>query len=281
MKHYFQLMRFHRPIPILLLLWPIYSALIIANPGEFDFKVTLIFTIGAIVMRAAGCVANDLADRNFDTHVARTKDRPLAARKVSMRESYTILLVLVIIAFVLVLFLNQKTILLSLIALGLTFFYPFTKRFFILPQLVLGLTYNFGVIMVFAALDKPFSWSMLALYIASISWTLAYDTLYALCDAKEDQHLGLHSSALTFGKKVYGVIVGLQILMILLWVMIGLLLHVGFIFYLSLFFASGLCVWQDVLSRYQHQHLRAFLGNHWIGLVLFIGLFSGTKSIFI
>jgi 4-hydroxybenzoate polyprenyltransferase len=276
-KLYLKLMRFHRPLPILLLLWPVYIALAIAGQGSFDIRITLIFTLGGILMRAAGCVANDLADQQIDPHVARTANRPLASGAVSQKEAQMILGILLALAFICVLFLNAHTVMMSCCALALALFYPLTKRFFVLPQLILGLTYNFGVLMAFTAMDVPFTWISTALYLASVSWTLAYDTFYALCDRVEDEGLGIHSSALFFGSKVYTAIAFFQILMLGLFFLMGGHFEAGTLFYFCLIIAVGISLEQHRMSAVKKAHLQAFMINHWIGFFLFIG----TESIFI
>ena len=266
-------MRLHRPIPIILLLLPIYVALWIAHPGAVDFKITLIFTLGGVVMRSAGCVANDIADRRIDPYVSRTKMRPLAGGEVSLKEAVWVLVILLFFALILVLCLNTKTFLYSFIALGLALFYPLTKRFFILPQLVLGLTYNFGIVMAFTVFDRPFSWAMLWLYGGSVLWTLAYDTFYALCDITDDRRIGIHSSAVFFGPWVYPAIALLQALTLYCWIAMGLEIQAGLFFYGMLLACLFIFAYQHYVSRVKHEHLYAFGPlNVGVGVFLLCGI---------
>ena len=271
---YERLMRLDKPIGILLLLWPTLWALWLASRGIPDWITLLIFITGTVLMRSAGCVMNDIADRKYDGLVERTKNRPLATGEVSVKEAYILAAGLALAAFGLVLLFNKTTILLSFAALFLAFTYPFTKRFLAIPQAYLGLAFGFGIPMAFAAVNDyipPLAWVLLA---ANVFWAIAYDTEYAMVDREDDLKIGIKSSAIFFGK--YDVIA----VMICYAVMLGLLAYVGkFMGYGKFYFiglaaALGLVLWQYQLikNRDKSNCFKAFLHNNWIGLVLFIGL---------
>ena len=271
---YERLMRLDKPIGILLLLWPTLWALWLASRGIPDWITLLIFITGTVLMRSAGCVVNDIADRKYDGLVERTKNRPLATGEVSVKEAYILAAGLALAAFGLVLLFNKTTILLSFAALFLAFTYPFTKRFLAIPQAYLGVAFGFGIPMAFAAVNDyipPLAWVLLA---ANVFWAMAYDTEYAMVDREDDLKIGIKSSAIFFGK--YDVIA----VMICYAVMLGLLAYVGkFMGYGKFYFiglaaALGLVLWQYQLikNRDKSNCFKAFLHNNWIGLVLFIGL---------
>ena len=271
---YERLMRLDKPIGILLLLWPTLWALWIASRGVPDWITLLIFITGTVLMRSAGCVMNDIADRKFDAEVERTKNRPLATGEVSLKEAYLLAAGLALMAFALVLLFNKTTILLSFAALFLAATYPFTKRFLAIPQAYLGVAFGFGIPMAFAAVNDyipPLTWVLL---VANVFWAMAYDTEYAMVDRDNDVKIGIKSSAIFFGK--YDVIA----VMISYAIMLGLLAYVGKLmgygkyYFIGLATAFALACWQYVLikSRDKSHCFKAFLHNNWIGLVLFIGL---------
>ena len=271
---YERLMRLDKPIGILLLLWPTLWALWIASRGVPDWITLLIFITGTVLMRSAGCVMNDIADRKFDAEVERTKNRPLATGEVSLKEAYLLAAGLALMAFALVLLFNKTTILLSFAALFLAATYPFTKRFLAIPQAYLGVAFGFGIPMAFAAVNDyipPLTWVLL---VANVFWAMAYDTEYAMVDRDNDVKIGIKSSAIFFGK--YDVIA----VMISYAIMLGLLAYVGKLmgygkyYFIGLAAAFALACWQYVLikSRDKSHCFKAFLHNNWIGLVLFIGL---------
>ncbi len=200
-KAYFQLMRFHKPIGTLLLFFPVYWAWKLAYASP-PVDMLIVFTLGVILARAAGCIVNDICDRNIDTRVARTQQRPLAANTISLRDAYITLALLSACLLSLLLFLNNHTQILAISAAALTVFYPLTKRFFAFPQLILGITFNMGVLMMFAQAGNfsPTAW---ILYAASVLWTFSYDTIYAMADQQDDLCVGIHSSALTLGRYVH------------------------------------------------------------------------------
>lgn len=271
---YERLMRLDKPIGILLLLWPTLWALWLASRGIPDWITLLIFITGTVLMRSAGCVMNDIADRNYDGLVERTKNRPLATGEVSVKEAYLLAFGLALMAFTLVLLFNKTTIMLSFAALFLAATYPFTKRFLAIPQAYLGVAFGFGIPMAFAAVNDyipPLAWILLA---TNVFWAMAYDTEYAMVDRDDDVKIGIKSSAIFFGN--YDVIA----VMICYAIMLGLLAYVGKFMGFGKYYFTGLAVtfalvcWQYVLikSRDKSRCFKAFLHNNWIGLVLFIGL---------
>jgi len=271
---YERLMRLDKPIGILLLLWPTLWALWLASHGIPDWITLLIFITGAVLMRSAGCVMNDIADRKFDAKVERTKNRPLATAEVSVKEAYLLAGGLCLVAFGLVLLFNKTTVLLSFIALFLAATYPFTKRFFTIPQAYLGIAFGFGIPMAFAAVNDyipPLAWVLLA---ANVAWAMAYDTEYAIVDRDDDLKIGIKTSAIFFGE--YDVIA----VMLCYAIMLGLLGYVGKFmsygrcYFIGLGVALVLVFRQYILikTRNKADCFKAFLDNNWIGLMIFIGL---------
>jgi 4-hydroxybenzoate polyprenyltransferase len=271
---YERLMRLDKPIGILLLLWPTLWALWLASRGIPDWITLLIFLTGTALMRSAGCVMNDIADRKYDGLVERTKNRPLATGEVSLNEAYLLTAGLVVAAFCLVVLFNQKTILLSFAALFLAATYPLTKRFLAIPQAYLGVAFGFGIPMAFAAVNDyipPLAWALL---LANVAWAIAYDTQYAVVDRDDDIKIGIKSSAIFFGQ--YDVIA----VMICYAVMLGLLVYIGqFMGFNKLYYiglvASFLLVCRQyglIKNRDKANCFKAFLQNNWIGLAIFIGL---------
>ena len=271
---YERLMRLDKPIGILLLLWPTLWALWLASRGLADWITLLIFVTGAVLMRSAGCVMNDIADRQYDGLVERTKNRPLTTGEVSVSEAYLLAAGLALAAFCLVLLFNQKTILLSVAALFLAATYPFTKRFLVIPQAYLGVAFGVGIPMAFAAVNDyipPLAWVLL---LANVFWAIAYDTQYAMVDRDDDLKIGVKSSAIFFGK--YDVMA----VMICYALMLGLLTYVGQfmgfnkLYYIGLIAASLLAFRQYLLikNRQKANCFKAFLQNNWMGLAIFIGL---------
>jgi len=274
LKVYEKLMRLDKPIGILLLLWPTLWGLWVSSSGSPAPKVTVIFLLGVVLMRSAGCIINDFADRNFDPHVERTKDRPLAARLISPLEALLVAGGLIGLAFLLVLQLNVLTIKLSLVACLLAVVYPFLKRYFWLPQAWLGVAFGFGIPMAFAAHHNsvaPLAWAMM---VANVFWAIAYDTEYAMVDRDDDIKLGLKSSAILFGRfDVFGVMV-CQALFLLLMVTIGYWARLGLPYFVALVIAAGLTAYQFALIRERRRErcFKAFLNNNWLGAVVFGGI---------
>jgi 4-hydroxybenzoate polyprenyltransferase len=271
---YMQLMRVERPIGTLLLLWPTWWALWIAADGHPDGLLLLLFTIGTFLMRSAGCVINDYADRNFDGAVERTNQRPFALKKASKKEALTLTLLLCALAALCLLPMNRLTCIMSIPALFLAITYPFTKRFFPLPQLYLGLAFSFGIPMAFAAVSNhvpPVAWILLA---ANTLWTLAYDTIYAMADKEDDLKIGIHTSAITFGEHDITAAMlchaGFDVLMILA----GWLIHASFWYWLALPLVLSLQYWQwlKIRTRDRKVCFTMFVRNNRIGLIWFTGL---------
>jgi 4-hydroxybenzoate polyprenyltransferase len=271
---YEKLMRLDKPIGILLLLWPTLWALWISSWGQPGWVLAWIFVLGTVLMRSAGCVINDYADRDFDPHVERTKERPLAAGKVSVREAFSLFGFLVLCAFLLVLPLGKHVWLWSLAALFLAASYPFTKRFFAVPQAYLGVAFGFGIPMAYVAVlgeTLPLTWLLLT---ANVFWAVAYDTEYAMVDREDDLRIGIKTSAITFGR--YDVI----IVMLCYAITLALLAWAGYLLHYGAFFFTGLVV-AAVIAGYHYALIRgrermkcfkAFLHNNWLGAAVFVGI---------
>lgn len=271
---YARLMRLDRPIGILLLLWPTLWALWIAGAGRPDALVLLIFVAGTVLMRSAGCVINDYADRNFDGHVERTKHRPLATGAVSTREALLLTAGLSALAFVLILPLDPLVIGLSVPALFLAGSYPYTKRFFAIPQAYLGIAFGFGIPMAFAALahEVPaIAWVML---VANVLWAVAYDTEYAMVDRPDDLKIGIKTSAITFGRWDVAAVMLCYAGFLSLMAWVGLAAGRGAFYFAGLAGAAGIAGYHWTLIRHRERPacFRAFLHNNWLGAVVFAGL---------
>ena len=275
MNAYIRLMRLNKPIGIYLLLWPTYWALFLSAKGWPDIDLLIIFTLGVLVMRSAGCVINDYADRNIDQNIARTKDRPLITGEVSPKSALRLFVFLLIIAFGLVLLTNALTIKLSLIALALATLYPFTKRWTHLPQVVLGVAFGMSVPMAFSAQTGSIPLSAGWIFLATILWTLIYDTFYAMADRDEDIKIGVKSTAILFEKYDQIFITFLQIILIIVFVVIGNLFDLGSIYYFSLVIILIFMIYHQLLMKKRQKELffKAFLNNNFIGMTAFIGIF--------
>lgn len=271
---YHRLMRTDKPIGALLLLWPTLWALWVATPGVPPLGILAVFIAGVWLMRAAGCVVNDYADRKFDGHVKRTANRPLPSGAVSEKEARNLFVVLVLIAFVLVLTLNLMTILLSVAALALAWTYPFMKRYTHLPQVVLGAAFGWSIPMAFAAVSESVPLSCWLMFFANILWAVAYDTLYAMVDRDDDVKIGIKSTAILFGRHDKLIVGILQVLVLVLMAAVGWLNGLGWPFYASLAVAGALFVWQQkmIVHRDRDACFKAFLNNNYVGLALFVGL---------
>ncbi|MCK7576183.1 MAG: 4-hydroxybenzoate octaprenyltransferase [Chromatiales bacterium] len=272
--HYSLLVRLHRPIGIFLLMWPALWALWLAGDGQPPWTVVLIFVLGVVLMRSAGCAINDYADRDFDGHVARTNQRPLATGQVTPREAIGVFMVLSLIAFGLVLQLNWQTVALSFVALALTFVYPFMKRFTHVPQLFLGAAFGWAIPMAFTAITGAIPFYAWVLFIATLIWALIYDTQYAMVDREDDLKVGIKSTAILFGRWDRLTIGLLQLLMLGLLVWIGEETGRGGFYQLGLLAAVALAVYQQILIRRRDPSLcfQAFLNNNYFGMAVFIGL---------
>lgn len=274
--HYWRLVRADRPIGIYLLLWPALWALWFAADGVPPWWILLVFVLGTALMRSAGCAINDYADRDFDGQVERTAQRPLAAGLVKPREAVAVFIVLSLLAFLLVLTLNAKTIAYSFVAVALAAVYPFTKRYTHMPQLVLGVAFGWAVPMAFTALQNtvpPLAW---VLFAATVIWALIYDTMYAMVDRDDDLKVGIKSTAILFGRHDRWVIGVLQLLMLVLLWQVGQMAGRGAPYLAGLAGASGLFVYQQWLIRGRERPacFRAFLNNHYVGMLVFVGLFA-------
>ncbi|MFC2991805.1 MULTISPECIES: 4-hydroxybenzoate octaprenyltransferase [Halomonas] len=271
---FLQLMRLNRPIGTWLLMWPTLWALWVAAEGIPGRNVLLIFIAGVYLMRAAGCVVNDYADRHFDGHVKRTRHRPLATGRISEGEAQALFLILVMAAFVLVWFTNLFTVMLSLVGVALAFIYPFMKRYTHLPQLFLGAAFSWAIPMAFGAVLGHIPAEAWLLFLANMAWTVAYDTQYAMVDRDDDLRIGIKSTAVLFGRADRLMIGLLQGLTLLLLTWVGLRLGLGGFFWLGLAAMAATFVHQQFLIRHRERDpcFQAFLNNHWSGLLVFAGL---------
>lgn len=271
---YVQLARIDKPIGTLLLLWPTLWALWLAADGLPDLWTLLVFVVGVFLMRSAGCVINDYADRNFDGHVKRTAGRPLPMGKVKPREVLALFTVLALISFALVLTMNPLTIGLSFAALLLAVCYPFMKRYIPIPQLVLGMAFSWSIPMAYAAQANALPAVAWLVFLANLLWTIAYDTQYAMVDRDDDLKLGLKSSAILFGRHDKRIIGALQLLTLLILLLVGQLSELGSSYYWSLLAAAALFVYQQRLIRERQREacFQAFLNNNYVGALIFAGV---------
>jgi len=271
---YHRLMRTDKPIGALLLLWPTLWALWVATPGLPPLWILAGFVAGVWLMRAAGCVVNDYADRKFDGHVKRTANRPLPSGDVTEKEARTLFVVLILLSFLLVLTLNTMTILLSVAALALAWVYPFMKRYTHLPQVVLGAAFGWSIPMAFAAVSESVPLSCWLMFLANILWAVAYDTQYAMVDRDDDLKIGIKSTAILFGRQDKLIIGILQVAVLGLMVGIGYLNQLNGAFYAAVAAAGVLFIYQQKLiaNREREACFKAFLNNNYVGLVLFLGL---------
>ncbi len=271
---YARLMRIDRPIGTWLLMWPTMWALWLAGRGHPDGQLVLIFALGVFLMRSAGCVINDFADRNLDPYVARTRKRPLAAGEVRPAEAVVLFVVLSLAAFLLVLCTNQLAVLWSVPAVVLAAVYPFTKRITHWPQVVLGAAFGMGIPMAFAAQTGAVPHEAALLYAANLCWVVAYDTMYAMVDRADDLAVGIKSTAILFGRWDRHAIGLFQLGFFLLMTAAGLAFDLGWAYWLGLALAFGLAVWQQLLIRDREPErcFAAFLNNHWLGASVFAGI---------
>lgn len=276
---YARLIRLDKPIGSFLLLWPTLWALWLASNGLPPFHLLLIFISGVFLMRSAGCAMNDIADRHFDVHVARTQHRPLAQQEINLAQALTLTLLLGISAFLLVLFCNRLTIQLAFIGALLAAGYPFLKRFFPLPQLGLGAAFAWGIPMAFAAVLQAIPSQSWILFLAGVLWPLIYDTQYAMVDREDDLKIGIQSSAILFGEKDIFYIALLQGIFISVLILVGIIFHLHHFYYVSLILVSGLFFYQQQLikHRQREQCFKAFLNHQWVGLLIFTGIMLGIN----
>ncbi len=278
---YAELIRLDKPIGVYLLLWPTLWALAIAGKGAPDIWITFVFVSGVFLMRSAGCAINDYADRHIDPHVERTKDRPLASGRISEKEVLQVFAVLSVLAFLLVLSLNRFTILLSIVGILLAASYPFMKRFHYLPQVHLGAAFGWAIPMAFAAQTGHLPKQAWLLYVATLVWTVAYDTMYSMVDRDDDVKIGIKSSAILFGE-YDRVSIGLfQFLFILTLCLVGIDLEFSAIYYFALTLASLFLLYEQLLIIYRLPEycFRAFLHNHWVGAIVFAGIMGHYYSL--
>ncbi len=273
-RTYWLLTRMHKPIGSLLLLWPMYWALWIASHGRPDILVFIVFTLGVVLMRSAGCVINDYADRKIDPHVSRTKERPLATGQVSSTEALQLFFVLLLISLLLVLLMNTLTLYLSLGAVLLAALYPFTKRHTHLPQIFLGMAFGWAVPMAFAAQTNsvpPLAW---LIFVAAVIWAVVYDTMYAMVDRDDDLKIGVKSTAILFGDLDKVLIGFFQLLFFIALIMIGQKAELGTPYFVSVFVALMFAAYHQMLikGREPAKCMVAFLNNNWLGFTVFLGI---------
>jgi 4-hydroxybenzoate polyprenyltransferase len=275
---YERLMRLDKPIGILLLLWPTLWAFWLSAPGFIRMDLLAIFVLGTVLMRSAGCVINDLADRKLDPHVRRTRDRPLASGAVRPGEALALALALLALAFLLVLQLHRLALYLSLFGVAITVIYPFLKRFFSFPQAGLGIAFSFGIPMAFAAQLgglPALTWALMA---ATFFWIVAYDTEYAMVDRDDDLRVGVHSSAILLGRHDVLVVLMCHGLFLAIMTFIGAWLRLGLLYFAGLAFAVGFTVlqFQLIRGRDREKCFQAFINNGWLGGVIFAGIALDT-----
>ena len=271
---YARLMRLDRPIGSLLLLWPTLWALWLAGEGRPDIGIVAVFVAGVLLMRSAGCVINDYADRDIDAHVNRTRDRPFAQGLVSGREAQILFIVLCMSAFVLVLTLNRLTVALSVVGAALALTYPFMKRYTYLPQVYLGIAFSWSVPMAFAAQTGTVPQAAWLVFIAAVLWTTIYDTMYAMADREDDIRIGVKSTAILFGENDRLILAVLQVLLFVVLLLVGKRFGLGWEYQAGLAAAAVFAIYQQYLisRRIPRDCFRAFLNNNWFGMAIFCGL---------
>lgn len=272
--HYIKLMRFDRPIGTYLVLWPTLWALWLAAEGVPPLGTLLIFVVGVVLMRAAGCVINDYADRHIDGHVERTRARPLATGAVSEKEALWLFVGMCLLAFLLVLLTNWLTVLLSFAAVALAASYPFMKRYTHFPQVALGAAFAWSVPMVFAAVTGALPPELWLIYLAVVIWTMAYDTFYAMVDRDDDMKIGVKSTAIYFGDEDRLITGILQASVVFILLIMGSRFHLGFIYFVAVAITAGLFIYQQRLikNRRREKCFQAFLNNNYVGMAIFAGI---------
>jgi 4-hydroxybenzoate polyprenyltransferase len=271
---YERLIRLDKPIGTLLLLWPTLWAIWLASAGRVPLDILLIFVVGTVLMRSAGCAINDFADREFDAHVERTRKRPLATGEIRPREALVLATALAAAAFVLVLFLNRLAFMLSFVALAIAAIYPFTKRFFALPQAMLGVAFGFGIPMAYAAIQERLPLECWLLFAANIFYSFAYDTEYAMVDRDDDARIGIYTSALTLGRWDVVAVMTSYGAMIAILIGMGLFLKLWWPYYVGLGAAAAMMLyhWRLIRDRSREGAFKAFLHNNWVGAAIFLGI---------
>jgi len=272
---YWRLMRLDKPVVILLVLWPTLWALWFSATGAPEPRLVWVFVLGMVIMHSAGCVINDVADRNFDPHVQRTQDRPLASGKVTVKEALILFTALILAAFFLIFpYLDVYVFGLAVAAVFLVISYPLTKRVLAIPQAYLGIAFGFSIPMVYAVQQGGFPGEIWLLMLANMFWTIAYDTEYAMVDREDDLKIGIKTSAITFGRFDVAAIMFCYAMMLGLMAFLGYLKHRGTFFYLGIFAAGAVALYHFALIRHREprQCLKAFLHNNWIGFFIFAGI---------
>ncbi len=276
LRPYLLLMRVDRPIGTLLLLWPTWWALWAASDGHPDFNTWLIFTVGVFLMRSAGCVVNDIADRKYDGHVNRTQNRPLAQNKVPVNNAWLLFIFLMLAAASLLLLLKTLTVILALVAAFFAITYPLMKRVTYLPQVYLGIAFSFSIPMAYAEITGSVPKVAWLLFVANILWTTAYDTIYAMVDRKDDLKIGVKSTAILFGDLDRVIIAIIQLMTVLAFFLFGKQSEFSAPYYMAVIIVLWLFVHQQfqILARKEDKCFKAFLHNNWVGMVIFIGIFT-------
>lgn len=271
---FIKLMRLDKPIGILLLLWPTFWGIWLAAEGRPNVALTILFFLGVILMRSAGCVANDLLDYDFDKHVKRTCDRPLANNSLSKKQAFLLLLILLALAASILFFVNSLTQVLAAVAVILALSYPLMKRFTYLPQVYLGAAFGWSIPMAYAAQTGEISAMAWLLFLANLLWVTAYDTYYAMVDRDDDLKIGVKSTAILFGDLDRIIIALLQVSFLFAMVLVGNRLQLGLYYYLGLGLASCFCLYQFWLTRHRSREacFQAFVNNHWVGMSIFVGI---------
>jgi 4-hydroxybenzoate polyprenyltransferase len=274
LRQYYYLTRLDRPIGIFLLLWPTLWALWIASEGKPNLLVLFVFMLGVVLMRSAGCVINDYADRNIDPHVQRTRQRPIAMGHVKPREALFVFVALCLIAFALVLLMNRFTVYLSIGGIILAAIYPFMKRYTHLPQIVLGMAFAWSIPMAFAAQTGEVAKIAWLIYVITVVWAVIYDTMYAMADREEDLKIGVKSTAILFGDADKTILLVLQVLMFIGLLLLGQKLGLNSIYFGFLLPAAGFAAYQQYLIRDRQpaKCFQAFLNNNWLGVMVFFGI---------
>ena len=273
---FIKLIRADRPIGYLLLLWPTLWSLWLASDGQPKPFLIMIFTIGVFVMRSAGCVINDIFDKDLDSSVERTKNRPLVIKSVSKKEAWSIFFLLILLAFILVIQLNQEVLLYAVIGLGLTIIYPLFKRFFAAPQMVLGVTFSWCIPMAYVASEKTFDPVFYLIWTGTILWIIAYDTFYAMADKIDDEKVGIFSTARLFGKHDKLITAIMQSIVVFLFSYAGVLANMSLSYFLCMTIVACLFFYQQILikNREPSACFKAFLINNHVGGVIFVGILS-------
>jgi len=276
LEAYYRLTRLDKPIGILLLLWPTLWGIWLASPGWPDGLVLFVFIAGTVLMRSAGCVMNDLADRNFDGHVERTRQRPLVTGDVTTKEAVLLALALSLVAFILVLQLNPLVVALSFPALFLAASYPLTKRFLSIPQAYLGIAFGFGIPMAFAAITGQLPLEAWILVLANVFWAIAYDTEYAMVDRNDDLNIGIRSSAIFFGRLDVFAIMACYGAFLILMAWVGVRLQQSWPYFAGLGVAALIALYHYTLIRDRDRQscFKAFLHNNWLGAAIFVGVLA-------